>query len=207
MVYQKLQELINPGCTIIEIGAHIGTDTIKLYRKLEPVRYFAIEPVYANINWLIRLIVKEKLSGITLIPCAIGIKDGYVPFYFSGGKAPGHKRRHTDSSSLMQPAGNIKQRPWMTFEKSMVECQRLDTVYRQYLKDAVIDLIWMDVQGAEFLVIEGGREALARTRYLYTECQEKRYLGQPGLVKIQAALPGWETILKDGDNVLLRRNL
>jgi hypothetical protein len=67
-----------------------------------------------------------------------------------------------------------------------------------------VDLIWMDVQGAELLVIEGARQTLKKTHYLYTECQEGRYRGQPGLNRIVKELPGWEMVLRNGDNVLLR---
>lgn len=202
MIYRELKKLIKLNGIIVEIGAHIGTDTIKLYRQLKPARHFAIEPVDDNVQKLIKLIVKNRLN-IDVVPSAIGNVDGYVPFYFSDGHAPGNKRRHTDSSSLMKPGNNLKQRPWMRFEKGMIFCQRLDTFYRQNLGDAIIDLIWMDVQGAELLVIAGGQKALAKTRYLYTECQEERYQGQPGLEKIRRVLPGWKIVLMNGDNVLL----
>ena len=68
----------------------------------------------------------------------------------------------------------------------------------------------MDVQGAEGDVIEGGREILKRTRYLYTEYSDKElYEGELTLQQILSTLPGeWKVLKKyerrnDGD-VLLR---
>ncbi|MGM4884385.1 MULTISPECIES: FkbM family methyltransferase [unclassified Rhizobium] len=42
-----------------------------------------------------------------------------------------------------------------------------------------IDVIWMDVQGAEADVIAGGNQILSRTRYIYTEYSDQElYEGQ-----------------------------
>ena len=43
-----------------------------------------------------------------------------------------------------------------------------------------IDLIWADVQGAEADLIEGGTEALRRTRYFYTEYNNQELIRGPG---------------------------
>jgi FkbM family methyltransferase len=192
MIYQRLAQLIKPGGAIIEIGAHIGTDTVRLYRLLEPARYYAIEPDPRNIKRL------EALGlPVRIIQTAVSNRDGRAPFWYSGGQTR-KGREHTDSNSLLEP---VKQPDWVTFERGTVVTSTLDTLFPG---PAPFDLIWMDVQGAELLVIEGARETLKKTDYLYTECQEGRYMGQPGLKGILAALPGWEAVLKNGDNVLLR---
>ena len=58
-----------------------------------------------------------------------------------------------------------------------------------------VDLLWADVQGAEVDLIEGGRETLARTSYLYTEYSNAElYAGQINLEEILARLPGWRVV-------------
>lgn len=194
-IYETLSILIPVDCTIIEIGAHIGTDTEKLYYHLAPSEYYAIEPDERNISALVSLRLPIKI-----IKSAIGNINGEVDFWYSSGQTP-HNRLHTDSNSLLKPITNSNRPKWVTFEQGKVLCNRLDDLL-PYVRG--IDLIWMDIQGAELLAIEGGQKVFSRAKYLYTECQEGRYYNQPGLDGILQALPGWELVFKVGDNVLLR---
>jgi FkbM family methyltransferase len=187
---------------VIEIGAHLGTDTVKLSGLLNtPYVYLAIEPDPRNLKVLIPLC---STLNITVVPRAVGSCDGEQPFYFSAGVIPNSRREMTDCNSLKPPKDNVKLRPWMTFEKSVVNCVRLDTLCKKFKIDH-IDLLWMDVQGAEMEVIEGGRQILKETALIYTECQENRYEGQPGLNTIKAGLPDFRVWQQFGDNVVLAR--
>lgn len=199
-IYRLLKEYVGTGGVIIEIGAHIGTDTVKLYDVLEPARYFAIEADHRNIDRLFQNVGQRE---VIVANRAIGDSDSSAKFYYSGDRR-GH-REYTDSSSLMPPKDNVKLRPWMTFIEGAINCQRLDTFCKWHNIERV-DLIWMDVQGAELLVFAGGLGTLKHTRFIYTECQENRYHGQPGIKGIMKALPGWEVVLMNGDNVLLKGN-
>lgn len=206
-IYHKLKNILpkitNP--VIVEIGAHIGTDTVKIARLLQkPYLYFAIEPDSRNFPQLLE--VCDNL-GITHLPVAIGDKTGDVDFWFSSG---GRHREFTDCSSLKKPIDDCDRPKWIKFQRGNVHCATLDgLLFNDDLEAGEwldhIDLIWMDVQGAELEVIRGATEALKRTRYLYTECQEGRYEGQPGFAKIMMALDGvWEIVYNDPANVLLK---
>lgn len=74
MIYQQLSKIFskihNP--VIIEIGAHIGTDTAKLL-KFNPDIYYAIEPDRRNIA---RLTKELADSSVNIIPVAISNFDG-----------------------------------------------------------------------------------------------------------------------------------
>jgi len=194
VIHRKLKELIKPGGVIVEIGAHIGTDTTKLHNNLKPVVLYAFEPDPRNYSKLEDL----NLENVEICDVFIGNKDETVLVWWSYGETP-NGREHTDSNSLMKPKDNA---PWVKFRKGVSCCYTLDSIY--FLKKIKIELIWMDVQGAEILIIEGGRSVLSRTKYLYTECQEGRYEGQFGLDKILAALPNWKLVERFGDNALLR---
>lgn len=196
-IYETLASLIPVDCTIIEIGAHIGTDTVKLYHYLAPAEYYAIEPDNRNILELIKL----RLP-IQIIKGAVSNANGVQPFWLSSGVTP-HGRIHTDSNSLLKPIATQDRPSWVNFRESRITCFTLDDIHPFPDK---IDLIWMDIQGAELKAIEGGQRVFSRTKYLYTECQENRYYNQPGLYRILKALPDWEMVLRNGDNVLLRNN-
>jgi hypothetical protein len=68
-----------------------------------------------------------------------------------------------------------------------------------------IDLIWADTQGAEGDLIAGGAEALAATRFFYTEySNDEWYDGQPDLKKIADMLPNFDIVHRFSMDALLR---
>ena len=70
----------------------------------------------------------------------------------------------------------------------------------------LIDLIWADVQGSEHNMIQGGRQTLERTRFLYSEVYaQPMYEGQQNLDQLLALLGSdWELIGRYDDNFLAR---
>lgn len=205
MIYNHLRKILPPitDPVVIEIGAHIGTDTEKIIELLrKPYQYYAFEPDARDVK---RLLEAQAKIGFFTFPWAVGDIDGIVPFYLSDGiTGKGKGRQFTDASSLKRPKGNTVARPWMRFEEVVeVRCIKLDTFCKNIPH---IDFIWADIQGAELEMIEGGKETLKKTRYLYTECQEGMYHGQPGFEKIKEALPGWDVVFRTKTDVLLRNN-
>ena len=70
-----------------------------------------------------------------------------------------------------------------------------------------IDLICADVQGAEGDLIDGGRQALARTRFFYTEFSDREwYERQVKLATITPKLPGFQLVEKLETDALLRNS-
>nr|VFK11674.1 MAG: methyltransferase, FkbM family [Candidatus Kentron sp. LPFa] len=79
----------------------------------------------------------------------------------------------------------------------------LDTWRREQGIDTV-DFIWMDVQGAEMDVFRGGANTLARTRYLYTEYNDRElYEGQCTLPQLLDCLKYFKVLDRYPDDVLL----
>ncbi len=68
-----------------------------------------------------------------------------------------------------------------------------------------VDLLWVDIQGAERDMIAGGQRTLKNTRYLFIEAEEQQfYEGQAVRPELLAMLPGWEVIGEFDYNLLLR---
>jgi hypothetical protein len=88
-----------------------------------------------------------------------------------------------------------------------VPCYTLDTIFRcEGL--AKIDLLWVDIQGAERDMIQGGGFALAHTRYLFIEAEtEELYAGEALKPELLALLGdhGFALVQDFGCNVLLER--
>jgi 2-O-methyltransferase len=111
------------------------------------------------------------------------------------------------SGSLRAPKSHKIVWPWVKFESIVaVQVRRLDTWAREN-GIGTVDFIWVDLQGAEGDLISGGREALARTRYLYTEySNDELYEGQPNLVQLMEMLPNFSVLSRYAMDVLFKNN-
>lgn len=202
MIYNHLKDILpaiqNP--VIIEIGAHIGSDTDKILSFCHNVEYYAIEPDERNHPMLRKVLDNHRLKGhfISLINYAISDQNGLSTFYLSQGKHRTGNRELTDCNSLLKPLGNHPLR----FRESIISTGKLDTLlgFLSY-----VTLIWADIQGSELAMIKGATEILKRTNYLYLECQTGRYHNRPTKQQLLNQIPEFEQVFFDGGNVFLRR--
>ena len=110
---------------------------------------------------------------------------------------------HT-SGSIRRPTGHYDRYPDVQFTGvAHVPSWTLDAIFaKDWLTK--IDLLWVDIQGAEGDMIVGGRRALERTRYLFMEVEDvELYRGQALRDDLIKMLPGWTLMQDFGDNVLL----
>lgn len=202
MIYSYLKEILpvtqNP--VIIEIGAHIGTDTDKILSLCHDAEYYAIEPDERNHPMLRKVLDNYRLKGhfIALVNYAISDQNGLSTFYLSQGKHRTGKRELTDCNSLLRPLSNHP----LKFRSEMVVTSKLDTLlgFLSY-----VTLIWADIQGGELNMLKGATETLKRTDYLYLECQTGKYHNRPTKAELLAQVPEFEQVFFDGGNVFLRR--
>jgi FkbM family methyltransferase len=186
---------------IVELGARCGEDEPVLSSLCsETAHYVMVEPDAWNCQ---HIIDKGLHQNRWLIVGCVGHVDGYTKFHPSlsdDGVTRG-------SGSWREPLRHQQCIAGVKFPAHMetvVPCFTLDTIFeRQWLTK--IDLLWVDIQGAEREMILGGTEALSHTRYCFMET-ETRELYQ-GMALKQELLDmmrqrGW-VIRKDfGENVL-----
>jgi len=191
---------------ILEIGCNDGSHTLEFLRLFKNSKVFAFEPDPRALESFSRNV---KDSRAKLFDLAISDADGATEFYVSGGMpSPEWKELRPKgwdlSGSIKKPKGHLEMHPWCTFNESIVvKTKRLDTWCREEGIEA-IDFIWADVQGAEENLIRGGKEALHRTRYFYTEySNQELYEGQIGLNGILKLLPDFEILCRFSADVLL----
>jgi FkbM family methyltransferase len=180
---------------ILDVGCNDGEHTEMFLDMFPQAQVFCFEPdIRARQRF--RAIVLDSRAHLFAI--AVGDFDGSTTFYQSDGYPPEHHNSSWDlSGSIRRPTGHLTLHPWCKFESEItVPLMRLDTWIGLNLpSDRIIDFIWADVQGAEGDLIEGGHQALARTRYFYTEYSNiELYEGQLNLAQLQAMLPGFETV-------------
>jgi FkbM family methyltransferase len=206
-IYNFIQNL-NPK-TLIEIGMHFGEDTRKFREMLPNTRIIGFEPDPRNVKFIIDRGL-DKICEFHPVALSNGNEDR--EFYMSSGKVPefiddDHNGNDwSSSSSLKRPTGHLTVHRWCTFpNKAIVKCVRLDDVID---KDAVIDFIWVDVQGAEDIVFDGAADTLKRTRYVYTEYASGLYEGQLNREQLLALFGSqWSVVHDFGGDILLQNQL
>ncbi len=198
---------------VLEIGCNDGNDSEEFLATFPGITLYAFEPDPRPIRRMFRMHINRKDPRFKLHKMAVGAIDGTATFHQSEGMpskpAPGlgHLKEWDLSGSLHKPTGHLAYSPWCKFDKTIeVPVIRLDTWLLSHPDIHQIDFIWADTQGAEVDLIEGGREALTRTRYLYTEYYERpMYEGQRGLEALLNLLgPDWEFMGIYDDNFLAR---
>ncbi len=211
-IYQYFQQVIatSDRPVVCEIGAAYGDDTTRLVQLTDAIcrqkgvdsfEYYAFEPDPRNISALKRSAVRDQF---TLIEAAVGSRNERATFRMSDGGRPDGQGHHTLSGSLKEPIRHFEVWPHITFQDTAtVRVLRLDDAMSIYSFDH-IDFIWCDVQGAEDMVIDGGINALKRTRYFYTEFYDiEVYSGQLPLAEIHRRLPGrWRIVERYPTDVL-----
>lgn len=195
---------------ILEIGAADGTDTLDMFTLAKSFGHtpsiHAFEPdprnsvLYRKRLWMVRTDFNT---------CAVSDHDGTQPMWFSDGKHPNHSDGWSFSNTLKQPTGHYKRYPWVTFndpKSTLVDTITLDTYYKKWLAQHVVDMIWADVNGAEREMIAGARGTLQRTRYLLTEFARGQQLfeGQVTMWDLARLLPDWEPEVIFENDILLK---
>lgn len=190
---------------ILEIGAHDGLDSERLCLAFPAARLFCFEPDPRPAErWRQRMWERKEPYGVRFVQTALGAVDTPVPFYASTGEVDGH-RDWDYSGSIRRPTRHLDRSPHIKFKHpELVPCTRLDTWAALELGLTPIDFIWADVQGGQRDLIEGGRQTLGSTRWLYVECHEESlYDGEPTQEELCALLPGFRLMtVYDTDNLL-----
>lgn len=141
------RQLVPPGGTVVEVGANIGSLTVPLARMAGPSgRVVAFEPQRAVFNVLCGNLALNGLSNVTPIRAAVGSAPGHVSVPVLG------YGEHENYGGVA--VGGAPQRP-----TEAVPMAKLDDLALRRL-----DLLKIDVEGAETGVVAGAAALVARFR-------------------------------------------
>lgn len=136
---------LKPGMTVADIGANIGHYTLLAARHVGTTgRVFAFEPEPSNFEWLERNIRLNEFTNVTARRQAVSNVTGPATLHIHAENTGGHS---LDEGNVV-PGGTVA-----------VETVRLDDV----IPEGTLDVMKIDVQGAEGFVIEGAEKLLARS--------------------------------------------
>lgn len=160
---------------IFDVGSRDCMQAIEFYNNFPNAKIFAFE---CNPNTLdiCKQNIKDYSDRITLVEGAVCNYDGNITFYPINQQKTitSWKDGNPGASSLFKSNGKY---PYETYvqDEITVNCHRLDTIMKRYDIPRV-DIIWMDLQGAELLALKGLGNNLHNVKYIHTEaCFKEMY--------------------------------
>lgn len=157
--------------TVFDIGSRDALQSIELAGLFPNAEIVAIECNPGTVELCRRNTAAQP--RIRLVERAINLYNGRCQFHpiDTARTATSWADGNPGASSLFLATGDYPAERYVqgTVE---VDCIRLDALCAQLGID-VIDLIWMDLQGAELIALQSAGSLLERTRYLYTEVSHR----------------------------------
>jgi len=184
----------NPDC-LLDVGSRDGDQSI-FFRDLAPdahVAAFEANPA----NYQAILARKLDRRRIEVYPYAATNSNGVATFYVADPACDPHAY---GSSSLLPGGYALK-------EKIDVETRRLDDFILEHYPDAQRIALWIDVESAEYQVLEGLSKIKDRVTVIHTETSVKPVReNQKALAQIAELLKSWGFILC-GSNIRKTNNI
>lgn len=150
---------------VLQVGASNGQEIP--YFQAHGVQYAAlVEPLDGPYGRLCQGC--QGIPGYVPIQALCGPRDGQVmTFHLSSNNG--------ESSSILAPTAHLTDYPYVTFPATaQINSFRLDSVFAALSANrpdvsGAINMLFMDVQGAELEVLKGAGAVLDKVDYIYTE--------------------------------------
>ncbi len=135
----------------IDIGANIGKFSIILGRRSrEKIKVISIEPHPKNFKILTKNIELNKLDNVVVVNAACSDSKGYLDLYLDEADTGGHSIIKGDNF------------PKMGVRSIRVKTEKLDNIVKRQ-KIEKVNLIKVDVEGAEATVLMGAKKILKKS--------------------------------------------
>lgn len=174
-IYKAVEPFLPQNPIIIEAGAFLGHDSLRLANHWPLGTVHAFEPV---LDLFVQLQQKVQSEGsITCHPYALSNHTGTAQMYIA--KKPQSPGVTTQASSLHKPTGRLERSPIIYPEIATVKTTTIDDWAAQN-NIHHIDFLWLDMQGHELAALKGAQKILPSVRAIFTEVNFiEGYEGQP----------------------------
>jgi FkbM family methyltransferase len=216
----KYIENKNDNFVIFDIGSRDCVQSIEFYNNFPNATIYAFECNPNTLN-ICKKNIENFRDRITLIEGAVCDYDGNITFY------PINQEKtittwtdgNPGASSIFKSNGKYTIETYVQDEIA-TKCHRLDSIMEKYSIPKV-DIIWMDLQGAELLALKGLGNYLQNVKYIHTEISHKEmYSGQVMfkelndfiistgfIIKNKLSLRGWqEDVIYENNKIERSRN-
>jgi len=180
MDYFKLNETIRPK-RVLDIGAHVGDFTSTL-SKLSPECEFVMveanphcEPYLNKSNHPYHILALSNFTGTTSL--------------------------HIEKANSIGTGASIYKENTEWYEDG--KCELIETPVNtldnlNFFPNEMIDLVKIDVQGAELDILNGGSKTIKRSKYLLLEVSTLQYnIGAPLMDQVVGKLKEYEFVIDD----------
>lgn len=150
-----LNNMLKPGMTVLDVGANVGEITLLAGKRVGAQgKVFAFEPIDAIARQLTRHVQMNHLNHVSVEQCALGdVINDDMPIYSSCGQEIDDENNGLGSLYGGDEGAVALQRIRMTTMDMWLEAR--PAIQR-------IDLIKIDIEGAELACLHGARQALKR---------------------------------------------
>jgi FkbM family methyltransferase len=205
--FKDFEDLVKLDSSIvIEIGANDGESTEEILKYFPKSKVFAFEPDKRAVEEfkkrfrgdnrveLAKILVTEEMDKhkIDFFPSDKNtfVKSNEINWHYSG--------------SYLRPHTHLVRHPTINFSgTNKVDRTTLDSWYSTKNLE-LINLIWMDTQGAEYKILTGATQILSNALYIFMEYSLfELYRGQRTLKSTLKLLPGWRVLKLYPHDVLL----
>jgi FkbM family methyltransferase len=146
-VVASMKSLLPVGGTLVDVGASVGFHTVLGGRIVGPTgRVVAFEPSYRNLSLLLLNLHANALENVELHQLAASDRPGLL--WYGGTGSNGRVTSFDGDASRL----------------AYNDLVRSDTLDRVLAREPRVDVLKVDVEGAEGLVLRGARDLLARCR-------------------------------------------
>jgi FkbM family methyltransferase len=152
-----LDRLLQPDHIVLDIGANEGEQSVFAAKRVPRGHVFAFEPSSVVRERLSRNIAANALPNITVLPIALSDKPGRMTLFRSTG-------RFSDGS-YNDGMNTLHARQGVTSASEEVTVDTVDGFIERE-RPPHVDLIKIDVEGAEWSVLAGARATIAQFRPL-----------------------------------------
>lgn len=147
------EQVVQPGQTVVDIGAHVGYYSLLAARRVGPQgRVYAFEPEPKNHVLLLKNIALNGYANIVPVPLAVSDRTGVSDLFLGGMDTGFHSLFELHLPHPSDPG------------KVAVNTTTLDAFFEARGWPSSVDVIKMDIEGAELHALEGMREFLSRMR-------------------------------------------
>jgi FkbM family methyltransferase len=180
---------------IVEAGAFNGNDSLAMHAFWPHATIHSFEPVPDIFNLLEKN--TAHVPNIHRYPYALSDATGTAPFHVSA--SPKHPTQPFQAGSLLKPKERLKLSPVVYPTTITVNTITLDE-WAKNNRIALVDFLWLDIQGYELNVLKASPVIVATLRALlveveFVEAYENQYLYDD--VKVWLQTQGFSMVAQD----------
>jgi FkbM family methyltransferase len=199
MIERFLQYFINntEKYVIFDVGSRDGLQSIEFYNHFPNATIYCFECNPNTIN-ICKKNIENYKDRIHLIEGAVSDYDGEITFYPINQQQTitSWEDGNPGASSIFKSNGTYTEEYYIQYEIT-TNCHRLDSVMKLN-NIPKVDIIWMDLQGAELLALKGLGDFLKGVQLIHTEVSYKEmYSGQVMFDELHSFMINNHFILKN----------